>query len=151
MGPRFFKDYDADDEVNRLPQSIKVFRNAISICDGLILVSPEYNYGMPGVLKNALDWASRPAFNSVLKGKPVLIITGSPSPSGGTRAYAQIRDTVAATLSRIVVRKQVTIGNIHKKLIENRICDPETTQVLQDALNDLKQEINIVRSVNCLT
>ena len=56
--------------------------------DGLLIATPEYNYGIPGVLKNAIDWLSRPAFKSVLAGKPVAIIGASPSVVGTARAQA---------------------------------------------------------------
>ncbi|MBL95526.1 MAG: Chromate reductase [Alphaproteobacteria bacterium MarineAlpha3_Bin5] len=137
--------YNADEDVSSSPESVKFLRDSISNCDGLILVSPEYNYGPPGVLKNAIDWASRPAFNSVLKSKPVLIITASAGPAGGTRANAQLRDTLAGTLSRVVVRKQVAIGTVNQKLEGNRVNDPDTTELLKDSLNDLVLEIKIAR------
>src|ERR1700734_3469575 len=76
------------------PQPVLALREAIGAADGFIVVSPEYNFGMSGVLKNALDWASRPAYKSVLAGKPSLIITNSPGPHGGVRAQQQLRQTL---------------------------------------------------------
>src|SRR5690348_9795642 len=70
--------YNADLDGENKPEPVVALKNAIRDCDGLVIVSPEYNYGVPGVLKNALDWASRPAYQSVLKAKPVLIIANSP-------------------------------------------------------------------------
>src|ERR1700731_2063374 len=64
--------YNQDDEAENFPSSVQTFKDAVRQCDGVAIVSPEYNYGMPGVLKNALDWASRPINNSPFAGKPTL-------------------------------------------------------------------------------
>jgi chromate reductase len=85
-----------------LPASVSALKEAIAQADGLIICSPEYNYSTSGVLKNALDWASRPGFNSPLKNKPVLIMTSSPGVLGGVRAQSQLRETLSATLSRVI-------------------------------------------------
>ena len=139
--------YNADEDGNSPPKGAKELREAITACDGLILVSPEYNYGMPGVLKNALDWASRPAFASVLKNKPVLIVTATPSPTGGARAHAQLCATLAGTLSRVVARRQLTIAGVDQKLEGGRLHRPDTIQFLRDSLINLVDEIKMVRSV----
>ena len=89
----------------------------------MILASPEYNYGMSGVLKNALDWLSRPYGASALKGKPVLNITASPAFTGGVRAHQQMNETLAAIGARTLARPQIVIGAVHQKLTENRLTD----------------------------
>jgi chromate reductase len=71
--------YNEDDDAQHAPESVRALRSAIDASDGVIIISPEYNHGMSGVLKNALDWASRPYGLSVLKGKPVLTMTASPA------------------------------------------------------------------------
>ncbi len=71
-------------------------RPAIGRADGVIVVSPEYNYGLPGVLKNALDWASRPYAASTLTGKPVLTATESVAFTGGVRAHAPLNEVLLA-------------------------------------------------------
>ena len=70
--------YNEDDDGEPAPESVRALRSAIETSDGVIMVSPEYNHGMSGVLKNGLDWASRPYGRSVLRGKPVLTMTASP-------------------------------------------------------------------------
>lgn len=74
--------YNADLDGDKRPAAVVQLKSAIASADGLVLCSPEYNYGIPGVLKNAIDWASRPGFASPLKGKPVLIMTASPGTAG---------------------------------------------------------------------
>ena len=72
--------YNGDLDGDLLPEPVRVFKEAIAASDGIVLASPEYNHGMSGVLKNALDWASRPAFASPLRNKPALPISSSPGP-----------------------------------------------------------------------
>ena len=67
--------YNSDLDGNLLPQSVRLLKESIASSDGIILASPEYNHGMSGVLKNALDWASRPTFASPLKNKPALFLS----------------------------------------------------------------------------
>ena len=92
-------------------------------------------------------WASRPAFAFVLKNKPVLILTATPSPTGGARAHAQLRETLAGTLSRVVARRQLTIAGVDQKLEGGRLHRPNTIQILRDSLINLVDEIKMVRSV----
>src|SRR5262249_26020287 len=92
-----------------------MFRNAIGVSDGVVIVTPEYNHGIPGVLKNALDWASRPYGKSVLIDKPVLVISVSPAFTGGVRAQAQVNETLLSIPARILAGPQVVIGGVAEK------------------------------------
>lgn len=136
--------YNADLEGEALPEGVRRLRQAIAAADALVICSPEYNYSIPGVLKNAIDWASRPSFASPLKGKPALIVTASPGLFGGVRAQAQIRDLLAATLARPVARQHVAIPAVDKKLVDGRIADETTAQLLSAALGDLLAELALV-------
>jgi len=136
--------YNADLDGDAPPPAVARLKAAIAEADGLVLCSPEYNYGMPGVLKNAIDWASRPGFASPLKGKPVLIATASPGTAGGVRAQAQIRDALAATLARPVVRQHVAIANVATRIHDGRLDDESTLDFLRVALADLLQEIELL-------
>jgi chromate reductase, NAD(P)H dehydrogenase (quinone) len=137
--------YNADLDGDAMPAPVRHLKQAIAASDGLVIGSPEYNYGMPGVLKNALDWASRPGFASPLKGKPALIITTSPGLFGGVRAQAQIRDVLAATLARTVVRPHLAIPAVDKKLVDGHLVDETTVQLLRSGLDDLLEEIALLR------
>ena len=136
--------YNADLDGDAPPPAVARLKAAIAEADGVVLCSPEYNYGMPGVLKNAIDWASRPGFASPLKGKPVLIATASPGTAGGVRAQAQIRDALAATLARPVVRQHVAIANVATRIHDGRLDDESTLDFLRVALADLLQEIELL-------
>ena len=102
--------YNEDNDGEHAPESVRALRSAIETSDGVIMVSPEYNHGMSGVLKNGLDWASRPYGRSVLRGKPVLTMTASPAFTGGVRAQQQMNETLASIPARPVLRPQIVIG-----------------------------------------
>jgi chromate reductase len=111
------------------------------------MVSPEYNHGMSGVLKNALDWASRPHGLSVLKSKPVLTMTTSPAFTGGVRAQQQMNETLASILARPVFRPQIVIGGVHQKVRDGRLIDEAALSFALAGVDDLIEEIRAVRSV----
>lgn len=134
--------YNSDLEAATLPASVAALKKAISCSDGLIICSPEYNYGTSGVMKNALDWASRPGFNSPLKNKPVLIMTSSPGLLGGVRAQSQLRETFSATLSRVVNCPQIVIPGVNQKIREGKFADETTIDFMLAAVDDLIREIN---------
>src|SRR5690606_30162527 len=117
---------------------------AIGDCQGLVLCSPEYNYGISGVLKNALDWASRPSMNSPLKGKPALIMTSSPSFAGGVRAQVQIRETLTACLSRPLNRAQAVVNHANDKVKDGKLTDQPSIDFMLAAIDDLVAEIRLV-------
>jgi chromate reductase len=139
--------YNEDEDRADLLQAVDAFKAAIEKADGLVVISPEYNHGMSGVLKNAVDWVSRPGYESVLKNKPVLVMSTSDSPLGGARAQLQLRETFASTLSRVVARRQVVIGQAPKKIIEGKLADEATLTFIADAIGDLLDEISLVRQM----
>jgi chromate reductase len=133
--------YNSDLEGAELPAAVAEFKAAVQAADGLVLCSPEYNFGTSGVLKNALDWASRPANASPLKGKPVLIMSSSPAFTGGLRAQAQLREAFASTLSRVVVHPPVVIAGVHEKVKEGRLVDESNIKFALDAIAALVGDI----------
>lgn len=132
--------YNADLDGEQKPEPVIALKSAIRDCDGLVLVSPEYNYGMPGVLKNALDWASRPGYQSVLKDKPVLIMSSSPGMLGGSRAQAQLRQTLAGTLSRVIAVPEVVIPQVQAKIQDGRLTDATSLKFMLEAFDALLTE-----------
>lgn len=133
--------YNADLDGEHKPEPVVALKDAIRNCDGLVLSSPEYNYGTSGVLKNALDWASRPGYESVLKGKPVLVVTSSPGALGGVRAQAQVRQTLAGTLSRVVAVPDIAVAHVDTKVRDGRLVDETSLKFLLDGFDALLAEI----------
>ncbi|TBW41276.1 NADPH-dependent oxidoreductase [Siculibacillus lacustris] len=140
--------YDQDRDGAVPPETVVELRRRITEVDGLVVVSPEFNYGIPGVLKNAIDWASRPAFASPLKGKPVLIVTCSPAFTGGVRAQSQLRETFAATLSRQVASPEVVIGQVRDKIVDGRLIDRAALNFSLGAYEALFADIAAIRAAS---
>ena len=115
--------FNQDLYVEPLPPAVQILRDLVAAADGLVISSSEYNHGIPGVLKNALDWASRPHNGSPLKGKPVLIVTSSPAATGGVRAQYQIRETVVSALARPVSTPEIVVAHVGTKIVDGRFVD----------------------------
>ena len=135
--------YNSDLEVPELPAAVAEFKSAVREADGLVVCSPEYNAGTSGVLKNALDWASRPGNASPLKGKHVLIMSSSPAFTGGARAHSQLREAFASTLSRCVVHPPVVVAGSHDKIKDGRLVDESNIQFALGAIAALVAEIRL--------
>jgi chromate reductase, NAD(P)H dehydrogenase (quinone) len=138
--------YNADLDTDAPPQGVADFKAAIAAADGLVVVTPEYNYGIPGVLKNAIDWASRPGFASPLKDKPALIVSTSPGALGGARAHAQVREALSAALARVVARPQITIAGVADKIRDGRLTDEAHLGYLLRGLADLEREVRLLQA-----
>ena len=136
--------YNQDLDGTSAPLVVRDLRAAVRDCCGLIACSPEYNYGMSGVLKNAIDWISRPALKSVLVNKPVLLITCSPAYTGGARAHAQMREAFSACLARVISRPQVVIASVNDKVADGRLRDENTLRFAIDAVRDLVSEAQML-------
>jgi chromate reductase, NAD(P)H dehydrogenase (quinone) len=133
--------YNEDDDGEHAPESVRALRSAIETSDGMIMISPEYNHGMSGVLKNALDWASRPYGRSALGGKPVLTMTASPAFTGGVRAQQQMNETLVSIPARLVHRPQIVIGGVHEKVRDGRLVDEAALRFALAGVDDLLDEI----------
>jgi chromate reductase len=115
--------FNQDLYVEPLPQPVRHMRDQIAAADGLVIVSPEYNHGVPGTLKNALDWVSRPHNGSPLRDKPVLIVTSSPAVTGGVRAQYQLRETIISALGRPLNTPEIVVGQVGSKIVDGKFRD----------------------------
>jgi chromate reductase, NAD(P)H dehydrogenase (quinone) len=133
--------FNQDSYVDPLPAPVQHLRDQIAATDGIVISSSEYNHGIPGVLKNALDWASRPHNGSPLRDKPVLIITSSPAVTGGVRAQYQIRETLVSALARPVSTPEIVIGLVANKMVDGRFHDPAVIDFALNSFAKLFEEI----------
>ena len=126
--------YNADLDVDDGPPSVRELKARIDEADGLVIATPEYNYGVPGVLKNAIDWVSRPAFKSVLVHKPVAIIGAAPGAVGTARAQADLRNVLFGTLAEVFPYPEVLVGQAYQRLKDGRLEDEATREVVREML-----------------
>jgi NAD(P)H-dependent FMN reductase len=97
------------------PEPVAALKAAIRQADALLIVTPEYNFGVPGVLKNAIDWASRPPRGSALQGKPAAIMGATPGMGGTGRAQMQLRQTFVFTQTHAVLSPEVLVARAGEK------------------------------------
>ena len=135
--------YDQDFEGEKRPQPVKALLTAIAECDGLVLCAPEFNHSIPGVLKNALDWASRPAFTSVMAHKPVAIMATSRGALGGARCLEHMRVALDSMLARVVLAREVTITSSADKIRDGRLVDETSLGFACAAVEALLREIRL--------
>jgi chromate reductase, NAD(P)H dehydrogenase (quinone) len=110
--------YNEDVYAEGFPDAVATFREQIATADGLLIASPEYNYGMSGVIKNAVDWASRPP-DQPFDGKPVAMLGASAGKLGTALAQNQLRQVLVGLNARIVSRPQVFISGAGQIFDEN--------------------------------
>ena len=141
--------FNFDVEQQGDPEPVTRFKQAIAGADAVLIATPEYQQGVPGVLKNALDWASRPPGKSPLNGKPVAIMGASPGMTATARAQTQLRQTLAYNNCPTLMRPEVLIGRAHGKLdSDGRLTDEDTVKFLQEllaAFSDLIKRVAVPR------
>ena len=133
--------YNEDLDTEPALSAIAKLRDQVRESDGVVIATPEYNHGIPGVLKNALDWASRPAFASCFRAKPVLIVTSAPGATGGVRAQYQLRETLVSMLAHVVPGREILLAGVEKRMRDSKVTDADTLRVLRQGLQALREEI----------
>ena len=130
--------YNGDLEAEGDPEPVVRFKRAIGAADALLIATPEYNHCVPGVLKNAIDWASRPPRNSVLTDKPIGIMGASTGRGGTARAQAQLRDGLSYTRGFVLPLPEVLVPLAEDKFdAEINLVDEETRAEIRDLLKAL--------------
>jgi chromate reductase len=133
--------YNEDEDGASASDDVRSFRSSIAASDGVVIVTPEYNHGIPGVLKNALDWASRPLGGSALAQKPVVVMSVSPAFTGGVRAQASVHDTLLAIGARIVGGPQIAIGDVAAKVVRGEFMDSASLSFAVGRINQMVRDI----------
>ena len=130
--------YDGDVEAAGDPETVAAFKDAIRAADALLIATPEYNRGIPGVLKNAIDWASRPALASPLAGKPVGIMGASTGRGGTRRAQQQLRDALEFPRAVVLDEPRVLVPEAFMRFDEHgKLVDEETRASIAELLDSL--------------
>ena len=136
--------YDQDDDVEDGPAPVVALRQGIADADAVLVATPEYNSSIPGVLKNAVDWASRPPATSPLRNKPVAVIGASTGMFGGVWAQAELRKVLGAAGAR-VAEVELAVGHAHEHLDEGgHPTDPAQDEALHDSVLILLGELESV-------
>lgn len=139
--------YNQDLDGTTKPAAVQNLLDLISAADGLLIATPEYNYSYPGVLKNALDWASRPAYKSLLKDLPTGIVSASMSGLGGVRAQQHLRQFFSATLTPVFPAPDFYVPTVQQAFPEMGLPeDSELEKRLKDYLEDFTRWIKNLTS-----
>jgi chromate reductase len=132
--------YDADDDVEPVAEGVARLRAAFSEADAILFATPEYNSSVPGQLKNALDWASRPIATNVLRNKQVAVVGASTGAFGAVWAQAELRKVLAAMGAR-VVEGEVVVGHAQERFHEDGgLVDRELREQLASLVGALAGE-----------
>jgi chromate reductase len=137
--------FNQDDEKN-VPPKVNEFKQKIRSADAILLATPEYNYGMPGVLKNAIDWASRPYGDNAWSGKPVALMSAALSMGGGVRAQYQLRQAFVFLNMEAVVQPEVAIGNAPERFDkEGNLTDETSKKLIGQLLRNLVDKARLLK------
>ena len=129
--------YNQDDD-EKPTREVVAFKDSLRQSSGVLVVSPEYNYSLPGFLKNAVDIASRPPADNVLRGKPVALMSASSGAFGGMRAQYHWRQVFHFLDMRQISRPEVFVNYAQEKFDQSgRLKDPNTITLIRDLLNHL--------------
>jgi chromate reductase len=129
--------YDADDDLDGGTDPVRRLRDALAEADAVLIATPEYNASLPGVLKNALDWASRPHATNPLRGKPAAVVGASTGMFGAVWAQAEGRK-VLATIGARVLDAELPVAEADERFdADGRLIDPEVEERLGEIVTEL--------------
>lgn len=131
--------YDADIELRGLPPAVAQLKDAIAAADAVVIATPEYNHSIPGVLKNAIDWASRPAMRSPFAGVPVVLLGASPGRGGARRALEHLRQ-VLRSMDAVPLPEQLSIARAREHM-EGDTFDATVRAELRRVLEQIRQRV----------
>jgi chromate reductase len=133
--------YDADDDVQPAPAAVQSLRDALAEADAVLVATPEYNASIPGVLKNALDWASRPHATNPLRGVPVAVVGASTGMFGAVWAQADARKVLQTIGARVVDRELPVAEADERFAADGQLDDPELRELYAEILAELVEAV----------
>jgi chromate reductase len=142
--------YDEDDDVHPRPESVARLNAAIENADAVLFATPEYNASIPGQLKNAIDWISRPVATNALRNKPVAVVGASTGAFGAVWAQAELRKVLAALGAR-VLDVELPVPHAHTRFEEGGLTDEEIRVSLDAALQALADEAALREDVEVVS
>lgn len=146
-GLRKLPQFDADFEKN-LPDVVKELKARVKEADGLLFVTPEYNHSIPGPLKNAIDWLSRPSGDNSLANKSVAVFGCGGSTFGAVRMQIAFREILFSLSVDMLPRLEVIVFRAQERFDQNgKLTDEVTINVVKEALGMLKERIEIAKQV----
>jgi chromate reductase, NAD(P)H dehydrogenase (quinone) len=145
-GLRELPPYDADRDVEPPDPAVARLREAIDSADGVLVATPEYNGSIPGVLKNALDWASRPFPDNALRGKPVAVIGASTGLFGAVWAQAETRKALGV-IGAEVIDSELPVGQADSAFSEDgELIEPEQREALAELVDELAAQAGALQT-----
>ncbi|MDR0140164.1 NADPH-dependent FMN reductase [Metabacillus idriensis] len=139
--------FNEDLEIGGDPEEVSDFKKKLKDADGILIVTPEYNSGIPGGLKNALDWASRPVRSSFFLNLPVALAGATPGSLGTALSQMQLRQILVAMNANVLSAPKVLVGEVHKKIdLETRqVTDHRTLSHLKSFINAFTEFVEMYR------
>jgi chromate reductase len=144
--PLYNQDLDPGMGGGSHPSAVAVFRAGIERCDGMLLVSPEYNWGVPGYLKNAVDWVSHPPRDSVMVGRPALLMGASTGPAGTGRAQLAWRQILLSIRTPVLV-DALQVPLAHTRISREGELDSQLEEQVVALMRTLVGEAEVARDV----
>jgi len=122
---------------NPLPSAVSAFKDKIKRADAILIATPEYNYAMPGYLKNALDWATRPFGDNSFDDKPGAIMSASPGMFGGIKAQYSLRQTCVFLNLHLLNKPEIAVPAVHEKIKDGKLVDEHTQKKILELMETL--------------
>jgi chromate reductase, NAD(P)H dehydrogenase (quinone) len=136
----------SQDEEQKPPAKVAELKRRIREADAILFATPEYNYGLPGVLKNAIDWASRPYGDNAWDGKPCALMSAAMSMGGGIRAQYQLRQSFVFLNMEAVVQPEVAINNVGERFdAQGNLKDETSKKLIGQLLRNLVGKVRLMK------
>lgn len=128
--------YNQDEEA-KIPSVVKTFKEKIKKADAILIATPEYNFSVPGYLKNAIDWATRPYGDNSFDDKPAAIMSSSPGMLGGVKAQYALRQICIFLNLHVLNKPEILIPSIHEKIKDGKLTDEYSKKKIIELLTAL--------------